>query len=640
MIPDISIVIPTFNRMKKLERCIRSIFSQNYPKEKMEIVVVDDYPQESLHRLINDFSVDFPNIIYIPLCRKGPAAARNAGVKQARGGIIAFVDDDCRLEDNWVKLMLEDLNTNSGFAASGGDTLISMCKTFVLVSQFLSTGSIETEVGGRKETIFFPTCNAAVRKEIFDVYGFNENFPLPGGEDLEFFWRIFKDGHRLIWDRRAKIFHDRDSWLGSFLKQAYSYGRGNFLVKLLHRDHPLLKELKTERFAFWVATLINIVKIPKFAYCLGNRLINEFEVKGIGKKIFVYSCLIMHKILYIIGNLREFFRISLSGKKESLWDNPAPVPRLLILDITHFCNLNCRICDIWKTVSKEKDLDIGSIKKIISEAARLGIREITLSGGEPLTRGDIFEILDFTRKSGIKNLGLLTNGLLIEEYLERLKPYLIDRSVSLVISFDSLRPEVHNYIRNSDSAWKRTRKVVNELALLKKSFPQINFNIISIVLNQNLEELPNLAEYIRTQGANSLQFQVFLPSNLRMAERKKSEFWVSGDRLQILDETLECLISFKKKYGAFIKNSISNLALMKQYYRGSLDSGDVVCGSVDQTVLISNRGICTTCFSAYGDAKSGSLARILRSKEALCAKKETEKCRWPCLLPCFCDHEL
>ncbi|MDD3345080.1 MAG: glycosyltransferase [Candidatus Omnitrophica bacterium] len=637
---DVSIVIPTFNRADKLERCIRSIFAQDYPKEKIEIIIVDDYPQERIRMLIGSLSTVFPNIVYIPLCRKGPAVARNTGARQAKGSIIAFVDDDCRLESNWVSLILEGLNANPGLAASGGDTLTSTRKTFALVSQFLSTGSVETSVGGREETIFFPTCNAAVRKEIFDAYGFNEKFPLPGGEDLEFFWRIFKDGYRFVWNRQAKVIHDRDSRLGSFLKQAYSYGRGNFMVKFLHEDHPLLKELKTGRFVFWSATLVNIIKIPRFAYCLGNRLIGEFEVKGPGRRISVYLCLIMHKILYILGNLREFFRINLFVKQCALPDKQAPVPRLLILDITHSCNLSCRICDIWKTVPKEKGLDMASIKKIISEAVKLGIQGIALSGGEPLSRKDIFEIFDFTRKSGIKELGLLTNGLLVEEHLERLKPYLIDGSVSPVISLDSLSPAVHNYIRNSDSAWERTSTAVGKLALLKKEFPRVNFNIISIVLNQNLEELPGLAEYAMRQGANSLQFQAFLPSNLRMAERKKSEFWISGDRLEVLDETLDRLIAFKKEHGAFIKNSISNLALMKKYYRGSLVSGDVVCGSVDKTVLISNRGICTTCFSAYGDAKNRSLAEILQSKEALSAKEETGRCRWPCLLPCFCDHEL
>ena len=95
------------------------------------------------------------------------------------------------------------------------------------------------------------------------------------------------------------------------------------------------------------------------------------------------------------------------------------IPRLLILDITHSCNLSCRICDIWKTSISEQDIDIVYTNKMLLEAKELGIKEVTLSGGEPLLRKDIFQILDFTKDIKIKDLGILTNGILVEKYFDK-----------------------------------------------------------------------------------------------------------------------------------------------------------------------------------------------------------------------------
>lgn len=196
--------------------------------------------------------------------------------------------------------------------------------------------------------------------------------------------------------------HYRVDRLFSFMKQAYIYGRGNLLVQHLHKDQPLLKELKTGKFSFWVNTIINTIKIPRFSYLLGKRLIKEGAIKKLYKKLAIYSYFVLHKVFYILGNIFEFVRIT----KENLNQEPNlyPIPNLLILDITHSCNLKCRICDIWKTGSIEKDIDISYIKKTLRQAKDLNIGEIALSGGEPLLREDVFEIFGYAENLKIKKL--------------------------------------------------------------------------------------------------------------------------------------------------------------------------------------------------------------------------------------------
>ncbi len=632
---EISVIIPTYNRDDILKKCLLSLHEQDYPKNKYEVIIVSDGFSSKVTEMINSLKKDHKNLIHIQQSHKGPAAARNLGIKKAQGEIISFIDDDCAADKSWLKLIAETHRDNPDVPVVGGYTFTLTEKVHVLVSQFLSTCSIETNIDEKKELIFFPTCNVSFKRWILDKYNFNEEFPFAGGEDLEFFWRLFKDGYNFVWDKNIKTTHHRDSKFSSFVKQAYIYGRGNLLVQYMHGDHPLLKELKKGRIIFWIATIVNIVKLSRFSYILGKKFIKENNILAMHKKVSVYFYFTLHKIFYITGNIAEYFRLMkkrVNGEKKLL-----KIPQLIILDITHSCNLECRICDIWRTQDNGKNIDIIYIKNILTQAKKLGVKEIALSGGEPLLRKDIFDIFEYARKLMIKDLGVLTNGILVEKYSRQLMPYLLDNTITLVISLDSLNPDTHNYIRNSDVAWHKTRRSLQELCLLKKNYPRVNFNIISIILNQNLEELVELVTFAQSVRANSLQFQPLLSNNLKMAERYKSVFWIGKDRLPVLDETMDKLIDFKKKNPSFIKNSINNLSLVKRYYRGTLTSKDVTCSSAKNTVLISSQGECRTCFSCYGDIRKQTLNNILESKAIIAAYEKVRKCSWPCLLPCFCD---
>ncbi|MBD3263493.1 MAG: glycosyltransferase [Candidatus Omnitrophica bacterium] len=629
---DISVIIPTCGRDLKLRKCIDSILAEETDEIDFEIIVIDDRDRPPLKKLINSYTANF-NLKYLSQYRKGPAAARNLGIENSQGDFIAFIDDDCTVQKQWLRRIIDAHSANPETGIIGGDTVSATRESWILVSQFLSTCSIETDIEGKTEIVFFPTCNVSFKKQIFDSCRFDSNFPFPGGEDLEFFWRLFKRGHRFIWDKSIKVAHHRDTSFYSFLKQSYIYGRGNLLVQHIHRDHPLLKELDSSLYRFWPKTLLNFLKIPRFSYLLSKRLIKKHKIKNIFEKACIFLCFCFHKFFYLWGNICELIKIAReAGKINSI---QAKLPRLLILDITHSCNLNCRICDIWKT--SEKDIDSDLIKKVLDEAVKTGIKDIAFSGGEPLLRKDIFDLLDYAAGKGIKNLGILSNGLLVKEYLEGLKSYLEDNVISLSISLDSLRPDLHNYIRNSDSAWQKTIDALKSLSSLKNYKPSVSFNVITIILNQNLEELAGLADFVKDLGADSLQFQPLLPNNLMMAERKKSEFWIPQERLGVLDSVIDGLIAFKKKNSSFIKNSSRNLNLIKFYYRGNLLNRNIRCESAGNTFLMANEGKFTTCFSSYGDIRRQNLKDIIESRQRQKAFSRVQECSWPCLLPCFCD---
>ncbi len=628
MCPEVSIVIPTCGREALLSRCLAALLAQDYSREKIEIVVVNDSG-----KALGDSVWSSPSVVVVSTPEsRGPAAARNLGIRSSRGRIVCFIDDDCVASPDWVGAMVRAHDECPEAAVVGGWTETATDKITVLLGQFLANGSIATDIGGCREIIFFPTCNVSFKRPVLEEERFNEAFPLPGGEDLELCWRLYKKGFRFVWNRAIRVTHFRDGRLRGCLDQAYKYGRGNFLVQAIHRDHPLLRELATGKSRFWLATLVNILKIPRFSYILGAALIREHKIVLPLKKAAVYACFALHKIFYIAGNIVEFM------SSERRWSQPVNrIPELLILDITHTCNLTCRICDIWKTASTEPAMALEDVKALLTQAQELGIKVIALSGGEVLLRKDIFDIFNHARALGMKNLGILTNGILLQGYFDRLRPYFLEGIISPVISLDSLQEKTHNYFRNSDIAWQETVKSLQALAVLKKDHPQVNFNLITIILNDNLEELTALVEFARSINANSLQFQVLLPNNLMMAERKDSLFGVKASRIGLLDDVINRLIRLKEEHPPLIRNSVQNLVLIKKYCRGALNGSDVQCCSGRKTILVSNQGMCTTCFSAYGNIREQTLKEIMTGSKIVKAQKAVQRCQRPCLLPCFCD---
>lgn len=631
-----TVVIPSYGRRKQLRQCLDSLFKQDCPQEDFEIIVVDDGSKDTTPALLEELSKSHPNLKYFFQTHKGPAAARNLGMRRAGSDIICFVDNDCILESDWVRKMVEAHELNPGIAAVGGLTRVNHNNLKAAVSQCLSDGAIEAPVGISRQVIFLPTCNVSVKRKLLKGREFNELFSLPAGEDLEFFWRIFKQGGRFLYRKDIGVLHDCHPGFGSFLWQSYAYGRGNYLVKYLHRDHPLLKEIKTGNNAsFVLGSLLNFLKVPRFSYILGRRLISSLGKAGFYQRIRIYAYFTLHKIIYLAGNAAQHVDTASRHK------HPAGFPlkpEFIILDITHNCNLKCNICEIRKD-GRGREFTTPEVKRLIRQACEWGVKEFVLSGGEPFTRGDIFEILDFA-KAHRYHLGVLTNGIMLDDnFINRIAPYLISGSLSLSISLDAMTSSIHDQIRGASGCFKMTLAGLRSLSKLKEQHRNINFNTISIILNDNLEELPALAEFLKSLQVNSIQFQPLLANNLAMQQRDgRVRFWVPESRLGVLDKSIEQLIDFKRANPGLVLNSEDNLRLIKKYFRSTLAQGEVSCAGATKTMLIADSGQVTTCFGAYGDARKDSLRKIFASGQAAKIRERVKNCQSPCLLPCFCDY--
>ncbi|MDI6883463.1 MAG: glycosyltransferase [Patescibacteria group bacterium] len=184
--PLVSIVIPTYNKAKHIKKAIGGVLSQTY--QNLEVIVIDDGSTDNTQEVVKSFND--PRIIYIWQENKGPAAARNTGIKKTQGKYIAFLDSD----DFWLKEKLEkqvrflEENPEVGLLGSGCYQLDE--KGEVIGEKIFPA---ENKVLQKILIKYNPFIQSSVilRKEVFDRMGkYDENFLQ--SEDYELWLRIAK----------------------------------------------------------------------------------------------------------------------------------------------------------------------------------------------------------------------------------------------------------------------------------------------------------------------------------------------------------------------------------------------------------------------------------------------------------------
>lgn len=231
----VSVIIPAYNAEKTISMCLRALVEQNFPKEKYEIIVVDDGSKDNTKEILKKISMKYPIIKMISQKNKGPAAARNTGAKLAKGNILLFTDADCVPEQNWIKEMVKPFENQEVVGVSGvyGKNLAKHSVLARLIdaeikekySKLLKLNQID----------FISTYSAAYKKEFFfKVGGFDENFRKPAGEDTDLSFKIMKFG-KLVLNPKARVGHLHRSNLKSYIKQKFATG---FWRAFLYKKHP------------------------------------------------------------------------------------------------------------------------------------------------------------------------------------------------------------------------------------------------------------------------------------------------------------------------------------------------------------------------------------------------------------------
>ncbi|MGD1904966.1 MAG: glycosyltransferase family 2 protein [Leptolyngbyaceae cyanobacterium] len=226
--PYFSIIIPTYCRPERLGLCLGAIAQLDYPRDRFEVVVVDDGSNPPMESMMTPWLEVLP-LRLIRQENAGPASARNTGARQARGEFLIFTDDDCTPAVDWLS-QLEHCAAQSPNHLIGGRTLNALPKNpYSTASQLLIDYLYDYYNADSGEATFFASNNFALPADQFDqLGGFDVTFPLAAGEDREFCDRWLHQGLPMTYAPEMQINHTHSLSLSKFWRQHFNYGRGAF----------------------------------------------------------------------------------------------------------------------------------------------------------------------------------------------------------------------------------------------------------------------------------------------------------------------------------------------------------------------------------------------------------------------------
>ena len=253
--PSVTVVVCTRDRAEQLGECLEALAAIDYPADLLDILIVDNAPSDDATR---DVVAEYPSMRYVREPRPGLDWARNCAVREARGEIVAYTDDDVSVDPGWVRAI----------AAAFAEEPHAMCVTGLVLPDEIDTRAqllFEAYGGfgrGFKRSVYkvqpgqstarlyggtgrFGTgANMAFRRRFFEQEGMFDpaldvGTPTNGGGDLEMFFRVLKSGHALVYEPAAMVRHRHRRDYTALRKQIANNGIGfyAYLVRTA-QAHP------------------------------------------------------------------------------------------------------------------------------------------------------------------------------------------------------------------------------------------------------------------------------------------------------------------------------------------------------------------------------------------------------------------
>jgi glycosyltransferase involved in cell wall biosynthesis len=245
MTPDISIIICTFNRFHCLKLALKSLQDQKFEKNNFEILIVDAGSEDQISEIINNFSIFLP-IHFFSVPHLGLSDARNFGIRNASGNIIAFLDDDAIADPSWLEQIQTIFRENETYACGGKSILLSVSPFPQWLNKRMSGFLGQFDYG---KTGFFMDdpnenpggLNMAFRKEAFDLVGyFNPNLGRSGGnllsnEEVDLFRKMRRKKLKIYYNPKMLVFHHVSAERLTkefFYRRYYWQGRSDAVMNL------------------------------------------------------------------------------------------------------------------------------------------------------------------------------------------------------------------------------------------------------------------------------------------------------------------------------------------------------------------------------------------------------------------------
>jgi len=312
----------------------------------------------------------------------------------------------------------------------------------------------------------------------------------------------------------------------------------------------------------------------------------------------------------------------LSTKVLSLLRRSLKSPRIYHAQwmITRQCNYRCRGCDVW-THQDSRELSTEEVKRGLDILSGLGVLEIVFSGGNPLLRDDIGEILDYASKRFVTTV--YDNGSMAQNRIDAL------HNVDFVaISLDTLDEEKNDYLKGVPGAWK---KAMGSIELLKKE--GIHVGVSPTISQMNLYEIVDFTKHFVSRDIPvwyCLYWYDYPFNNGAFSIGKRNDEYEIRDRESFI-EVIDALLRMKEETeNVYITKG--TLKALKQF----VSKGERTwrCRALDSFLIVDHLGRVAGCHSREPVASIFDLPEVWKSSTLARLRKEYSQCT-NCLYLCY-----
>jgi glycosyltransferase involved in cell wall biosynthesis len=239
----LTVIVPTYNRQAILHKCLDALARQTLSATAFEVIVCDDGSTDGTAAFLATYQAPFA-LKVLRQDNGGPAAARNLGIRAARGEYLLFLNDDTIAADDLLATHVATHQTyrDDKLAVLGRFEFLPEHRAtpfgFLLEhSEFLFYYRRMTP-GGRHDYQYFWTCNLSVRRAaVIEAGAFDEAFDVPAAEDLDLGYRLQKLGYQVLYQPACRAWHDHRITPQGYCRTQQVRGKG---AAMLYRKHPEL----------------------------------------------------------------------------------------------------------------------------------------------------------------------------------------------------------------------------------------------------------------------------------------------------------------------------------------------------------------------------------------------------------------
>lgn len=210
--PEISVVIPTYNRLDTLAHVIPTLLAQSLPESQFELLICDSNSNDGTAEYLAKVHAEHPNVRHLPGAYTGRAMARNAGIAAATGEVVLFNDSDILASPDLLEQHLRHHREAQNIAVVGWEVQVRDLDDYAYKRDHPEArGHLHPPTRKKLSWLYFLTGNASVRRaDLLRVGSFDESFTGYGHEDLELGYRLEQAGITIRYEPRAVNYHCQD----------------------------------------------------------------------------------------------------------------------------------------------------------------------------------------------------------------------------------------------------------------------------------------------------------------------------------------------------------------------------------------------------------------------------------------------